>query len=77
MSTKQMTIAELRAALPYLAPLKAALPYVKRIAATAPTEMKRQQRQRQAVKDAALIRDAIAELERAEAYVRYVDESWQ
>lgn len=36
-----------------------ALPYVQKIAATAPTEMARQQRQREAVKDAAAIKAAL------------------
>lgn len=46
-----------------LAALKLALPYVEKVAATVPFEMNRQMRQRQAVKDAATIRKAIAELE--------------
>jgi hypothetical protein len=46
-----------------LAMLKLALPYVEKVAATAPTEMARQQRQRQASKDAAAIRALIAKVE--------------
>lgn len=43
-----------------IAALRTALPYVERIAATAPTEMNRQQRQRQAVRDAEMIRAVLA-----------------
>lgn len=43
-----------------LAALKCALPYVDRIAETAPTEMNRLRRQREAVAHARMIRDAIA-----------------
>lgn len=46
-----------------LAALKLALPYVQKVAATIPTEMMRQQRQRQACADVAKIRAAIAAAE--------------
>jgi hypothetical protein len=43
-----------------IAALKLALPYVEKVAATAPTEMERQRRQRQACKDAEAIRAILA-----------------
>jgi len=46
-----------------LATLKLALPYVQKIAATMPTEMERQRRQQQAVKDVATIKAAITKAE--------------
>ena len=50
---------------PLMTALKAALPYVQRVADTAPTEMMRQQRQREAVALARSIRAIIAEVEDA------------
>jgi len=44
-----------------VAALRIALPYVQKIAATAPTEMLRQQRQIQAVKDVRIIKAALGE----------------
>jgi len=51
-----------------LAALKAALPYVEKVADTAPTEMIRQQRQREAVKLARSIQATIASAEREVAH---------